>query len=45
MHTKIIEPEVLAAYDPDGLSCFNLNTPEEYRRACDLQKTFLEAAG
>src|SRR3989338_5786653 len=37
MHTKIMEPEVLAAYDPGGLSCFNLNTPEDYRRAPHLQ--------
>ena len=43
MHTKIMEPEVLAAYDPDGLSCFNLNTPEDYQRACDMQLALLRA--
>src|SRR3989338_6618332 len=41
MHTKIIELEILDVYDPDRLSCFNLNTPEDYRRAWDMQETLL----
>src|SRR3989338_10181125 len=45
MHTKIIELEVLDVYDPDRLSCVNLNTPEDYQRACDLQMTLLKVAG
>ena len=45
MHTKIIELEVLDVYDPDRLSCFNLNTPGDYQRACDLRETLLRVAG
>jgi molybdopterin-guanine dinucleotide biosynthesis protein A len=32
---KVVEvgPEVLAAYDPDGLMCINVNTPHDYERA------------
>ena len=31
-----IGPEMLAAYDPDGLLFVNVNTPHDYERARDL---------
>ena len=33
VRTKIVEPKVIAEYDPEHLSFFNLNTPEDYVRA------------
>jgi molybdopterin-guanine dinucleotide biosynthesis protein A len=36
IHTRIIEQEVLDQYDPDGLSFFNANTPEEFAQAEQL---------
>ena len=33
VRTRIVEQEVLDQYDPDGLSFFNANTPEDLTRA------------
>lgn len=33
IRTRIVEQEVLDQYDPDGLSFFNANTPEDLTRA------------
>ena len=32
-HIKCISPEVWQAYDPEGMSFFNINTPEDFDRA------------
>jgi molybdopterin-guanine dinucleotide biosynthesis protein A len=36
IHTWIVEQEILDQYDPDGLSFFNANTPEELTKAEQL---------
>lgn len=36
VRTRTLEPDELAAFDPDGTLFFNLNTPEDYRRAQQL---------
>jgi molybdopterin-guanine dinucleotide biosynthesis protein A len=36
VRTREIGPEELAAYDPDGLLFFNVNTPDDYERAQQL---------
>ncbi len=36
VRTREIGPEELAAYDPDGLLFFNVNTPEDHERAQQL---------
>ena len=28
------EPDVVAAFDPEGVMFWNVNTPDEYERAC-----------
>jgi molybdenum cofactor guanylyltransferase len=33
VNTRIVEPEEVARFDPDGLAFLNLNTPEEFRQA------------
>ena len=38
VRAKIIEPALMAPYDPEGLSCFNLNTPEDYAQACRVRR-------
>jgi hypothetical protein len=35
----VIGPELLAQYDPKGVSCVNLNTPKEYHKARKTQRT------
>ena len=40
VRTREIGPEELAAYDPDGLLFFNVNTPADYDRAQDLARRF-----
>jgi molybdenum cofactor guanylyltransferase len=30
----VVEPEVVATFDPDGVLFWNVNTPDEYERAC-----------
>ena len=32
-HIKCISPEVWQRFDPDGMSFFNINTPEDFNRA------------
>ena len=32
-HIKCISPEIWQKYDPDGMSFFNINTPEDFDRA------------
>ena len=32
-HIKCISPEIWQAFDPDGMSFFNINTPEDFERA------------
>ena len=39
VRAKIVKPEIVARYDPVGLSGFNLNTPSEYDTACDIRTT------
>ena len=34
VRVDVIEPEVVATFDPDGLMFWNVNTPDEYERAC-----------
>ena len=36
IHTRIVEQEILDQYDPDGLSFFNANTPEDLTQAEQL---------
>lgn len=36
VRTREIGPAELAAYDPDGLLFFNVNTPADYRRALEV---------
>jgi molybdopterin-guanine dinucleotide biosynthesis protein A len=36
IHTRIVEQEILDQYDPDGLSFFNVNTPEDLKYAEQL---------
>jgi molybdopterin-guanine dinucleotide biosynthesis protein A len=36
IHTRIVEQEILDHYDPDGLSFFNANTPEDLAQAEQL---------
>ena len=31
---EIVEPEVVATFDPEGVMFWNVNTPDEYERAC-----------
>lgn len=38
VHAKVIEPEVIMQDDPEELSFFNINTPEDYAKACGLQQ-------
>ncbi|MBI3021335.1 MAG: molybdenum cofactor guanylyltransferase [Candidatus Omnitrophica bacterium] len=37
---KIVGPELIARYDPAGLSCVNLNTPSEYETACAIDSSW-----
>ena len=30
----VVEPEVVATFDPEGIMFWNVNTPDEYERAC-----------
>ena len=30
----VVGPEVVATFDPDGVMLWNVNTPDEYERAC-----------
>jgi molybdopterin-guanine dinucleotide biosynthesis protein A len=30
----VVEPEVVATFDPEGVMFWNVNTPDEYERAC-----------
>ena len=32
--STIVEPEVVATFDPEGVMFWNVNTPDEYERAC-----------
>ena len=32
-HIKRVSPEIWRAFDPEGLSFFNINTPEDFKRA------------
>jgi molybdenum cofactor guanylyltransferase len=34
LRVDVIEPETLARLDPDGVLFWNVNTPDEYERAC-----------
>jgi len=34
VRVDVIEPEVVATFDPDGVMFWNVNTPDEYERAC-----------
>ena len=34
VRVDIIEPEVVATFDPEGVMFWNVNTPDEYERAC-----------
>ncbi len=36
IHTRVVEQEILDQYDPDGLSFFNANTPEDLTQAEQL---------
>jgi molybdopterin-guanine dinucleotide biosynthesis protein A len=36
VRTREIGPEELAAFDPDGLLFFNVNTPADYQRALEI---------
>jgi len=34
VRVDVVEPEVVAAFDPGGVMFWNVNTPDEYERAC-----------
>ena len=34
VRVDVVEPEVVATFDPEGVMFWNVNTPEEYERAC-----------
>lgn len=34
VRVDVVEPEVVATFDPDGILLWNVNTPDEYERAC-----------
>jgi molybdenum cofactor guanylyltransferase len=34
LRVDVVGPEAMAAFDPDGVLLWNVNTPEEYERAC-----------
>jgi molybdopterin-guanine dinucleotide biosynthesis protein A len=34
LRVEVIEPEVVATFDPEGVMFWNVNTPDEYERAC-----------
>jgi molybdopterin-guanine dinucleotide biosynthesis protein A len=34
VRVDVIEPEVVATFDPEGVMLWNVNTPDEYERAC-----------
>jgi molybdopterin-guanine dinucleotide biosynthesis protein A len=34
LRVDVVGPEAIAAFDPDGVLLWNVNTPEEYERAC-----------
>ena len=34
LRVDVVGPEAMAAFDPDGILLWNVNTPEEYERAC-----------
>ncbi len=36
IHVRYLEPEEIVRFDPDGLSFFNVNTPEDWTRAQEL---------
>ena len=38
-HIKRVSPEVWQQYDPDGMSFFNINTPEDFDRANSYMKS------
>lgn len=34
VRVDVVEPEVVATFDPEGVMFWNVNTPDEYERAC-----------
>jgi molybdopterin-guanine dinucleotide biosynthesis protein A len=34
VRVDVVDPEVVATFDPDGVMFWNVNTPDEYERAC-----------
>lgn len=34
LRVDVVEPEVVATFDPEGVMFWNVNTPDEYERAC-----------
>jgi molybdopterin-guanine dinucleotide biosynthesis protein A len=36
IHVRYLEPEEIARFDPEGLSFFNINSPEDWARAQEL---------
>ena len=34
VRVDVVEPEVVATFDPGGVMFWNVNTPDEYERAC-----------
>lgn len=42
LKVDVIEPDVLASYDPDGLLFVNVNTPHDYERARGLFESMLQ---
>ena len=34
VRVDIVDPEVVATFDPEGIMFWNVNTPDEYERAC-----------
>jgi molybdopterin-guanine dinucleotide biosynthesis protein A len=34
LRVAVVGPEVVATFDPDGVMLWNVNTPDEYERAC-----------
>jgi molybdopterin-guanine dinucleotide biosynthesis protein A len=34
LRVDVVGPEAMGAFDPDGVLLWNVNTPEEYERAC-----------
>jgi molybdopterin-guanine dinucleotide biosynthesis protein A len=45
VRVEVIGPEMLAAYDPDGLLFVNVNTPHDYERARDLIESLPQRRG